>query len=217
MKLKHMKQITLLAAVVMLLSGCSGDTSKLQAGNTKVGAVLEEQVAASDSSEDALSEDNLSEEDALPGNEAENTATGDISSLEDALSQQESREGMSSTEGIDYDLSSMSSSMAYSMLYQFTDDPDTYIGKTIRISGTYGSSDAETKGEHYFFVIVQDEAACCMQGMEFIWEDGSHIYPNEYPPEGALIEVTGTFATYQVDGVDYLYCTLKDSSLSILE
>ena len=34
--------------------------------------------------------------------------------------------------------------------------------------------------------------ACCAQGLEFVWGDGSHKYPDEYPAEDAEIEVQGT-------------------------
>ena len=39
--------------------------------------------------------------------------------------------------------------------------------------------------------------ACCAQGLEFVWGDGSHKYPDEYPAEDTEIEVQGTFKTYK--------------------
>ena len=39
--------------------------------------------------------------------------------------------------------------------------------------------------------------ACCAQGLEFVWGDGSHKYPDEYPAEDTEIEVQGTFETYK--------------------
>ena len=39
--------------------------------------------------------------------------------------------------------------------------------------------------------MIQDATACCAQEMEFTWEDGSHIYPDEYPKDNAEIVVEG--------------------------
>ena len=49
--------------------------------------------------------------------------------------------------------------------------------------------------------------------MEFIWDDGSHIYPDEYPEDNAEIVVEGTFETYREDGDENLYCRLSDAIL----
>ena len=36
--------------------------------------------------------------------------------------------------------------------------------------------------------------------MEFVWDDGSHAYPDEYPEENADVNVEGTFETYTESG-----------------
>ena len=61
------------------------------------------------------------------------------------------------------------------------------------------------KNENVYAVVISDATACCQQGLEFKWQ-GEHAYPADYPPEGAEIEVTGTFKTGQTsDGFDYFY------------
>jgi len=49
--------------------------------------------------------------------------------------------------------------------------------------------------------------------MEFVWEDGSHIYPDEYPRENAYVIIEGVFETYKEDGDTNLYCRLNNATL----
>ena len=61
--------------------------------------------------------------------------------------------------------------------------------------------------------MIQDATSCCAQGMEFVWENGTHIYPDEYPEDNAEIVVEGTFETYKEEGDQNLYCRLSDAIL----
>ncbi|HPE95961.1 MAG TPA: hypothetical protein PLT66_07845, partial [Bacillota bacterium] len=54
-------------------------------------------------------------------------------------------------------------------------------------------------------VIVQDE-------VEFVWE-GTHTFPDDYPADGAEIEITGVFGTYSELGVDYDYILTEKITL----
>lgn len=112
---------------------------------------------------------------------------------------------------VDYDLTAMSSDMVYAVVYQMMGDPDTYIGKTVRMEGLYYGSYYEPAGQYYHFCIIQDALACCAQGLEFVWDDGNHIYPDEYPEENTEVIVQGIFETYNDDGVDY--CRLNNAKL----
>ena len=47
--------------------------------------------------------------------------------------------------------------------------------------------------------------------MEFVWDDGSHAYPEE----NADVIVEGTFETYTESGDSNLYCRLKDASMEV--
>ena len=67
--------------------------------------------------------------------------------------------------------------------------------------------------KYYFYCVIQDATACCAQGMEFVWGDGTHIYPEEYPEDNAEIVVEGIFETYREEGEDNLYCRLSDATL----
>lgn len=120
---------------------------------------------------------------------------------------------VSDTGSIDIDLTSLSSTMVYSEVYNMIADPDAYIGKTVKMSGTYTVYYEENSGNRYFACIIQDAAACCSQGIEFTLTD-NYSYPDDYPEEGDTIIVTGVFSTYK-EG-EYTYCTLKNASLDAM-
>ena len=115
-----------------------------------------------------------------------------------------------SADGIDVDLTKLSSTMVYSEVYNMMVSPDNYIGKTVKMNGAFAYyEDPETK-EQYFACIIADATACCSQGLEFILT-GDHTYPNDYPELGAEITVTGTFEVYTESG--FQYCRLVDATL----
>lgn len=116
---------------------------------------------------------------------------------------------------IDFDLTEMNSDMVYATVYQMMVAPDQYEGKTFRIDGTfYAAYDKKTK-KHYYYCIVQDATECCAQGVEFVWGDGSHIYPDEYPAKNSEVIVDGTFETYKEKGDKKLYCRLSDAKMQV--
>lgn len=132
--------------------------------------------------------------------------------------EQESREktagkASASSADVDYDLTAMSSDMVYATVYQLMTEPDSYIGKTFRMEGAYYASYYESTDTYYHFCVIQDATACCSQGLEFIWGDGTHVYPDEYPKEGDTVTVEGTFATYREEGDENLYCRLENAVL----
>lgn len=118
--------------------------------------------------------------------------------------------------GVDYDLTTMSKSMVYATVYQLMIDPDSYRGKTFRIMGDYYASYYEATGKYYHYCVIQDATACCAQGLEFVWGDGSHVYPDEYPAENTSIVVQGVFETYtEDDNPQVQYCRLVDATMEL--
>ena len=115
-----------------------------------------------------------------------------------------------SADGIDVDLTKLSSTMVYSEVYNMMVSPDNYIGKTVKMNGAFAYyEDPETK-KQYFACIIADATACCSQGLEFILT-GDHTYPNDYPELGSEITVTGTFEVYTESG--FQYCGLVNATL----
>jgi len=107
---------------------------------------------------------------------------------------------------VDVDLTALSSTMVYSEVYNMLTAPDTYIGKTVKMTGSFSAFLDQNTGTVYYVCMIADATACCAQGMEFILKTGL-----EYPELESDITVTGTFETYDENGT--IYCHLVDAEL----
>lgn len=114
------------------------------------------------------------------------------------------------TDGIDVDLTKMSSIMVYSEVYNMMVEPETYIGKTIKIQGPYYASYWDQTDNYYHYVIIEDATACCTQGLEFIWDNNEHQFPDEYPEDYTEVEISGTFNKYEEEGQEFYYIAASD-------
>ena len=113
------------------------------------------------------------------------------------------------TSDIDVDLTKLNSTMVYSEVYSMVNEPDEFLGKTIKVQGAFNASYFDQTGKYYYFIVISDATACCAQGLEFIWS-GDHAYPQDYPENGTTVEIVGTFGQYDELGVTYNYI-LTDS------
>ena len=104
--------------------------------------------------------------------------------------------GKSADTGDFIDLTALSDTLRIAELTNITQSPARYEGKTIRLGGVYQANYYELTEKYYHFILVQDAAACCAQGLEFEWS-GEHAYPDDYPEEGAAIELTGVFEGFE--------------------
>ncbi len=114
----------------------------------------------------------------------------------------------------DVDLTALSSTMVFAEVYNIMANPDDYMGKTIRMSGQYYASYDELFKKYYHFVVIEDATACCQQGLEFT-VIGETAYPQDYPPDGAIIELTGSFSSYEESGFTYYY--IITDAVSVLQ
>ena len=105
------------------------------------------------------------------------------------------------SEPVDVDLTKLSSTFVYSEVYNMVTNPDDYRGKLVKMDGTMNRY--TTTSRELYACLILDATACCAQGIAFEWA-GEHA-PSEYPPEGSLITVVGTFDTFEEDGVTYCY------------
>lgn len=101
----------------------------------------------------------------------------------------------------------MSSEFIYATVYQMMENPESYIGKTVRMRGNYTASWYDVTSQYYHYVVIQDATACCAQGLEFLLKDTSL----DYPKDGDEITVVGTFETYMEEGSDELYCHINNA------
>lgn len=117
---------------------------------------------------------------------------------------------------VDIDLTAMDSDMVYATVYQMTYvDPTPYEGKVFKAAGTFSVAMSTITDNYYSYVLVKDALACCAQGIEFHWESGNEVYPDDYPAEGSEIEVIGKFESYREDGDPNLYTRLGDAKMTI--
>ena len=192
--MKNLKKCMVLLLCILLITGCSnkkGTNGKGVNNTNSIEKVIDNQIA----NEDGKTETTESEK-----------ASSDVESnkgIEDTISGAENVRDTDET--VDYDLTQMSSDMVYATVYQMMVTPEEYEGKTFRIDGNFYATYYEATKKYYFYCIIQE--------MEFIWDDGSHIYPDEYPEDNAEIVVEGTFETYREDGDENLYCRLSDAIL----
>lgn len=112
------------------------------------------------------------------------------------------------TEGVDVDLTKMSSTMVYSEVLNMQQHPDEYTDKIVRMKGPFNVT--ELNDNRYFACVIKDAAACCSTGIEFVWA-GDHSYPEDYPEVNTEITVTGTFNVYSEGNSKYLQ--LKDAEV----
>lgn len=119
--------------------------------------------------------------------------------------------------GIDLDLTTLSSTMVYSEVYNMLTMPEEYLGKTVKMSGQFALYQAtDESGEAipdqiYFACVIADATACCSQGIEFVLT-GNPVDLDDYPPLGSEITVVGEFRTY-MEG-QYQYCHLINAELT---
>ena len=106
-------------------------------------------------------------------------------------------------EGIDVDLTTLSSTMVYSQVYNMIMTPEGFIGKKVKMQGLMVTYYDEATDKRYFCCIIQDATACCAQGIEFELA-GDFKYPEDYPADGETICVEGIFDTYDEAGLTYV-------------
>ena len=115
---------------------------------------------------------------------------------------------LSKETGIDVDLTVLNATMTYAQVNDMMVTPENYIGKKVKMTGTYVEFFDDTTGKRYYSCIIKDALACCAQGIEFIPTD-AFTYPADYPLEEDVVTVIGIFDTYLEDG--YRYVTLRDA------
>lgn len=166
----RIKQILILAAFGILLSGCSEQENS---------ASLKEiqDLQAADQTKEGTSREQTETASSFAEKATETEGVGDI----------------------DIDLTQMSSTMAYAKLYDMMLSTTAYEGKKVKVTGYFGAYQYPEGGDYYFHVLVTDEAACCQLGVEFVW-NGEHVYPEDYPQSGQKITVTGVVELYERDG-----------------
>ena len=123
---------------------------------------------------------------------------------------EEPEQTQTSADGVDVDLTVLSSTMVYSEVYNMLyNDPAHYLGKTVKARGEFSIYQLVTDGVLQpdpvsYACIISDAAACCAEGMEFVLK-GDLTYPDDYPELGAEITVIGEFQSYEENGMTWYH------------
>ena len=122
-----------------------------------------------------------------------------------------SEQTQTSADGVDVDLTVLSSTMVYSevynMLYFY---PEDYYGKTVKMTGLFNvyqwvdENGVVLDMPVAYACIISDATACCAEGVEFVLE-GDLTYPDDYPELGAEITVIGEFQPYEENGMTWYH------------
>ena len=179
----------LLLAVCMTLSLCAcGKDSEEGAGND---------VSSSDEKSSASAE-------SIPTPKEQETP-------DEQQTPEEPEQTQTSADGVDVDLTVLSSTMVYSevynMLYFY---PEDYYGKNVKMTGQFNvyqwvdESGIVADMPVAYACIISDATACCAEGVEFVLE-GDYTYPDDYPELGTEITVIGEFQSYEENGVTWYH------------
>lgn len=124
---------------------------------------------------------------------------------------EEPEQTQTSADGVDVDLTVLSSTMVYSevynMLYFY---PEDYYGKNVKMTGQFNvyqwvdESGIVADMPVAYACIISDATACCAEGMEFVLKDDL-AYPDDYPELGTEITVIGEFQSYEENGVTWYH------------
>ena len=124
---------------------------------------------------------------------------------------EEPEQTQTSADGVDVDLTVLSSTMVYSevynMLYFY---PEDYYGKNVKMTGQFNvyqwvdESGIVADMPVTYACIISDATACCAEGVEFVLE-GDYTYPDDYPELGTEITVIGEFQSYEENGVTWYH------------
>ena len=109
---------------------------------------------------------------------------------------------------VDVDLTKMNSTMVYAQVLNMLDDPGSYIGKIVKMSGPFIPFESTDPSTCYPAILISDATACCASGIEFILYgvplcsmSGGNGYPL-YQEEATIV---GRFETYLEDASLYIH------------
>ena len=203
-----MKQVLFIIAVALyLVSLCACGDQKIQSKSKQDSAieqVVQEQMANATGETSAPPTAIPEQQPASEESVSEPEQTQPAEALPDD-------EPSQSASNLDVDLTTLSSTMVYSEVYNMMYEPDRYVGKRIKMDGQFAVYEDPNTGAVYTACIIMDATACCSQWLEFVLA-GEHSYPADYPELGTEITVVGIFQTYEENG--YMYCHLVDAEMT---
>ena len=148
--------------------------------------------------------------DTLSSDEEASASAESIPMPKEQETSEESEQPQASSNGVEVDLTVLSSTMVYSDVYNMLYyDQESYYGKTVKANGIFAIYqmvvDGVTQPDPVAYAcIIADATACCAEGMEFVLE-GDYTYPDDYPELGTEITVIGEFQSYEENGMTWYH------------
>ena len=106
---------------------------------------------------------------------------------------------------VDIDMNGLNNNMVTAQMTAINQDPASYLGKTIRVTGVYDKTYYEPTDKYYNYVLGYDETGCCAAwGMEFYGEEVPDQI-DSYTP----ISMVGTISTYDEEGITYTFIDVE--------
>jgi len=105
---------------------------------------------------------------------------------------------------VDIDLTGLSATVLSAEMANMVINGEDYLGKKVRVSGTYYNLFYEVTGDYYHFVITKVGDECCQEGIEFRLT-GGHVFPADFPPPRTPIEIDGVYSVYEERERQYYY------------
>lgn len=105
---------------------------------------------------------------------------------------------------VDFDFTTMSSTVSFSMAQMMMYEPEPYWDKTFRIHGSYMYQYIQEFGDVHILLLM-DETNCCVGFVEFFLEDGG-----EYPENGAAMGCIGEYILMTDELMTYSVLSVSD-------
>lgn len=200
-------------AFTFLLTGCGTATEHIPRKNTVEDALRQRLETTEQTTEDKNTAAEQTSGIQPTSEAAEQTSESAVPTSEAAervtAKPEEAADDTRDSSGEIVDLTVLDSDMVYAVVFEMMNDPQKYMGKTIKMSGTASRYTDVDTGADYYACIITDAQACCAQGIEYKLPDGE-----PYPDYGSGIIVTGTFGSY-TEGENVFY-VLNDAQLEIV-
>lgn len=144
-----------------------------------------------------------------PNNAAVGNTTSSLAVSENVQAQEAAAAKLSEYQ-VDIDLEGMNKNLITAQMQAINQDPSSYIGKTIRVTGTYQQSYYEETDQYYNYVLGYDETSCCAAwGMEFYGDS----VPEKIEPYTS-ISMVGTISTYDENGIAYTFVDVEHFAMA---
>lgn len=192
-----MKKLTAILLAILLVFGlcaCGGQSQPTPSENT---APVSDNVDTTNNPADNGT--TLS----APDNSADVTTSS--LAVSENVEEQEAAAAKLADYDVDIDMEGLNNNMVTAQMTAILQDPSSYLGKRIRVTGVYDKTYYEPTDKYYNYVLGYDETGCCAAwGIEF--------YGDEVPEQidsYASISMVGTISTYDEEGISYTFIDVE--------